>query len=193
MNSPGFALAYAITERGACHRRAWVTVREQSLRPASTEGRARLVKELYDKRVPLDSGVLCTVPVELGGITLEEIASKLFYYVTGQGFTKRDMDDLADRVATLLRLFNLREGLTKEEELKLAPRTFEMEVTAPNEGKVFTREMLQEMVDEYYSLRGWDRDGVPERATLERLGLAGFMAKDNLLDYSKKMQKGFSE
>ena len=56
-----------------------------------------------------------------------------------------------------------------------------------------TREMLQEMVEEYYSLRGWDRDGVPERATLERLGLAGFMAKDNLLDYSKKMQKGFSE
>jgi aldehyde:ferredoxin oxidoreductase len=71
----------------------------------------------------------------------------------------------------LIRLFNLREGLTKEEDLRLAPRTFQREVTAPNEGKIFTKEMLEMMVDEYYLLRGWDRQGNPKGETLERLGL----------------------
>jgi aldehyde:ferredoxin oxidoreductase len=177
INSLGFALAYAITERGACHRRSWVTLREQHLKPGSTQGRASLVKELYDKRVPLDSGVLCTVPTELGGITIEEVAGKYLYYVTGQRFTRADMDDLADRVATLLRLFNLREGLTKDEELAFPARTFEAEATPPNAGKVFTKEMLQEMVEEYYRLRGWNRNGIPHRVTLERLGLSDFSKK----------------
>jgi aldehyde:ferredoxin oxidoreductase len=171
MNSPGFALAYAITERGACHRRAWVATREQSLKPASTEGRASLVKELYDKRIPLDSGVLCTVPIEVGGITVDDVAVNLLSPVTGWKFQANDMEDLADRVATLIRLFNLREGLTKEDDLRLAPRTFQREVTAPNEGKMFTREMLEMMVDEYYALRGWDRQGKPKEETLRRLGL----------------------
>lgn len=176
MLSPAFALAYAISERGACHRRAWPPVKEQGLKPGSIEGRAQLVKELYDTRIPLDSGVVCTVPTELGGITMEEIA-KLYAHVTGYEFTEQDMGDLADRVATLLKLFNMREGLNKDEELRLAPRTFEIEVTSPMEGQCFTREMLKIMLEEYYQMRGWDKDGIPEKETLERLGLMAFVSQ----------------
>ncbi len=177
MLSPAFALAYAISERGACHRRAWPAVKEQSLKPGSIEGRAQLVKELYDTRIPLDCGVVCTVPTEVGGITMEEIA-KLYAYVTGHEFTERDMRDLADRVAALLKLFNIREGLNKEEELRLAPRTFEPEVTSPMEGQRFTREMLKRMLEEYYQMRGWDQDGIPKKETLERLGLTDFISQE---------------
>jgi aldehyde:ferredoxin oxidoreductase len=31
---------------------------------------------------------------------------------------------------------------------------------------------LDEMLDDYYEVRGWNRDGMPETKTLERLGLA---------------------
>lgn len=62
--SPAFALAYAITDRGACHRRAWpTTVETKSLKPFTSEGRAALVKKLYDDRIPLHCGVVCDVPL----------------------------------------------------------------------------------------------------------------------------------
>ncbi len=38
-------------------------------------------------------------------------------------------------------------------------------------GEAITRTDLEGMLDEYYALRGWTRDGVPKEETLVRLGL----------------------
>jgi len=41
----------------------------------------------------------------------------------------------------------------------------------PWKGEAVDREGLEQMKDEYYSLRGWDREGRPTQETLQRLGL----------------------
>jgi aldehyde:ferredoxin oxidoreductase len=39
-------------------------------------------------------------------------------------------------------------------------------------GAHIDRDRFQAMLDEYYAHHGWDRDGAPTAATLERLGIA---------------------
>ena len=75
------------------------------------------------------------------------------------------------------RLFNLREGLTREDLKKgdmLNHRYFDepcrrgaIDVV----GKVIDREKFKKMVDEFYEHKGLDQNGVPKPETLKRLGL----------------------
>jgi aldehyde:ferredoxin oxidoreductase len=86
-----------------------------------------------------------------------------------------DMDGLrtaADRAWTLLRVINLREGLTREADSP--PREwfrgagFKDYLT----DEPVTREMLDRMIDDYYDEQGWDREsGIPTRERLEELGI----------------------
>lgn len=165
LQSQAFALSFATTERGACHRRAWSVVEEH----LSNEDRAKLVKRLYDRRIPWHCGLLCDIATELPGLGPADAA---FYLsaVTGWEFTEGDMEVLADRVASITRAFNVREGASRKDDT-LAPRTFQTETSGPQKGKRFTPQMLDAMLDKYYALRGWDRDGRPTRATLERLDM----------------------
>jgi aldehyde:ferredoxin oxidoreductase len=167
--SPGFGLTYAITERGACHRRAWPTLKERSLPPFSSEGRASLVKALYDQRIPWHCALMCDVPVLLLDLAHAD-AAKMLSTVTGWDFTSGDMQDLSERVASLIRAFNIRAGATREDDT-LAPRSFEPESSGPAAGRTLTRTMTNRMIQEYYALRGWDTEGVPTKRTLENLGL----------------------
>ena len=179
--SPGFALAYAVADRGACHRRARPFVAEQTLTPFVTEGRAKLFKALYDERIPWHCALCCDLATCTVGLDFKDAAS-IFHAVIGWEFTEEDMQTLADRVASLIRVYNIREGATRADDT-LAPRSFQKESNGPIEGKVFTREMLNSMLDEYYALRGWDREGVPTVETLDKLDL-GDVAKQ-LKKYGK--------
>jgi len=163
--SPGFALGYAATERGACHRRAWFVVEEH----LTNEDRAKLFKRLYDRRIPWHCGLLCDIATEMSGLGPADAA---FYLsaVTGWEVTEGDMNVLADRVASVTRAFNVREGASRKDDT-LAPRTFQPEISGPQKGKKFTPQMLESMLDKYYALRGWDREGRPTRDTLERLDM----------------------
>jgi aldehyde:ferredoxin oxidoreductase len=48
--------------------------------------------------------------------------------------------------------------------------------SGPIKGKTLTSEQYEAMLDEYYDDRGWDREGVPMKATIEKLGLAEFLS-----------------
>ena len=178
VSSPGFALAYAVADRGACHRRARPFVAEQTLTPFVTEGRAKLFKALYDERIPWHCALCCDLATCTVGLDFKDAAS-IFSAVIGWEFTEEDMQNLADRVASLIRVYNMREGATRADDT-LAPRSFQGETTGPAAGKVFTKEMLNSMLDEYYALRGWDREGIPTTETLDKL---------DLVDVSKQLQK----
>jgi len=43
----------------------------------------------------------------------------------------------------------------------------------PSKGAFIDRNEFQKMLDEYYELHGWDKDGFPKKETLERLGISG--------------------
>jgi aldehyde:ferredoxin oxidoreductase len=169
VSSLSFALAYAVADRGACHRRARPFMAERTLTPYVTDGRAELFKALYDERIPWHCALCCDLATCTVGLDFKDAAS-MFSYVIGWEFTEKDMQILADRVASLIRVYNMREGATRADDT-LAPRSFQIETTGPVAGKVLTIEMLNSMLDEYYALRGWDREGVPTAATLSRLDL----------------------
>jgi aldehyde:ferredoxin oxidoreductase len=75
-----------------------------------------------------------------------------------------------ERGVTLMRIFNLREGFTKEDDR--LPERFN---TAPQQGPLkgikIDPAAHREAVETYYQLLGWDRDGVPTRACLTALDL----------------------
>ncbi len=72
---------------------------------------------------------------------------------------------LGERSYNLERLFNLREGLTAEDDT-LPDR---MTKTPQLEGRPDTVVRLDKMLPKYYKTRGWDKNGVPKPAKLKRL------------------------
>jgi len=167
--SPAFGLVYAIVERGACHRRAWPVLAEQELEPYTTKGRAKLIKNLYDQRIPWHCACTCDVAVSLPGLDHQD-AANLLSAITGWDYPLEEMQNLCERVASLIRVFNIREGASCKDDT-LAPRSFQPDERGPAEGKALTPAMLDAMLDEYYALRGWTKEGVPKEENLEKLGL----------------------
>jgi len=99
---------------------------------------------------------------------------KVLYYNTGLEFTPTELWAVAERSYNLERLFNIREGLTRELDT-LVDRYFDEPAPrgAPDViGSVIDREKFTKMIDEYYEHHGWDENGVPRLETLKRLGLA---------------------
>ncbi|MEX1315030.1 MAG: aldehyde ferredoxin oxidoreductase C-terminal domain-containing protein, partial [Desulfotignum sp.] len=102
---------------------------------------------------------------------------EVIYYNTGLEFTPKEIWDAAERCNNLERLFNLREGLTRNDPKKgdtLNHRYFDEPCRrgAPDViGKRIDRDKFNVMIDEFYEHHGWDKDGVPTSETLKRLGL----------------------
>ncbi|RJS79399.1 aldehyde ferredoxin oxidoreductase [Candidatus Bathyarchaeota archaeon] len=165
----GMALAYATSDRGACHQRAWTVRAEISgeLAPRfSTKGRAKFVKETQDERAMCFSLVLC----DFAPLKIEHFV-KLLNTATGFNFTVEDYLKTGERIWNLTRLFNVREGITREDDT-LPPRFMEEPLPeGVTKGQVVTKEMLNQMLDEYYTLRGWDENGIPTKEKLKELEL----------------------
>ena len=165
----GMALAYATSDRGGCHQRAW-TVRaeiEGKLEPKySIEGRAKFVKETQDERAMCFSLVLCDfAPLEPS--CMLELLNK----ATGFNFTFEDYFRIGERIWNLTRLFNVREGVTgKDDNLPTRFMREPLPEGAPK-GQVITKKMFDKMLEEYYVLRGWDKNGIPREEKLRELDL----------------------
>jgi aldehyde:ferredoxin oxidoreductase len=103
--------------------------------------------------------------------------TKVLRYNTGLEFTPREIWDIAERCNMIERLFNLREGLQREDLKKgdmLNHRYFDEPCRrgAPDVvGRVIDREKFKKMVDEFYDYKGLDKNGVPKTETLKRLDL----------------------
>ncbi len=171
--SPAFALLYAITDRGACHRRGWpVIIEDKVCKPFVIEGRPKLVKELIDIRIPLHCGVVCDFPYNVGGIKTDEYAT-IVSTITGWDITTNELRILSDRVASLIRAFNIREGASRSDDILAWRSMSEPLPDGPGKGHYITKQMLDSMLEEYYDLRGWDKStGIPTYETLEELGLS---------------------
>ncbi|MEN6461734.1 MAG: aldehyde ferredoxin oxidoreductase family protein [Syntrophomonas sp.] len=164
-------LSYATTNRGACHVRAFMPALEIYGLPVqvdrlATEGKAAWVKIYQDNAGAVDaSGSCCFVTF---GITTKEIAEELTA-VTGVQYSEEDFIKAGERIWNMERLFNLKNGFTREDD-KLPPRLLKDPIKAgPSKGHV---NRLNEMLDEYYTLRGWDENGVPSQSKIEELNIS---------------------
>jgi aldehyde:ferredoxin oxidoreductase len=169
----GSGLSYAVSPRGACHRRAWPPAKEilGNYPPYTAEGKAEMIRQLYDDNCVLHSLLVCDMPGKFIPLTLDDYAN-YFHAVTGEPVSRNDFLHIAGRVETLVRLFNLREGFTRADD-SLPHRTLREPLPdGPGKGQSVGEENLNRMIDEYYACRGWDPAGVPTEATLKKYDLA---------------------
>jgi aldehyde:ferredoxin oxidoreductase len=166
----GMGLAMATSNRGACHLRGSTYWSEllgvpKLTDPLTTEGKALLVKEFQNFAAVVDSSGMCIFCFR--GIWQEEMVP-LLNSVAGLDFTHESMLKAGERIWNLERLFNLRAGLTKEDDTLPRRMLEEPAPRGPAKGHVVP---LAEMLEEYYRLRGWDADGVPTEEKLRELEL----------------------
>jgi aldehyde:ferredoxin oxidoreductase len=108
----------------------------------------------------------------LGLTKLTEDHVKIVRLVTGLDVTIEDLITIADRVYTLERAFNIREGESRASDT--LPKRFMTEPipSGPAAGKYVPQKVLDKLLDETYEKRGWDKQtGYPTQKTLKRLGL----------------------
>jgi len=169
----GSGLSYAVSPRGACHRRAWPPAKEilGGYPPYTAEGKAEMIKGLYDENCVLHSLLVCDMPAKFIPLSLDDY-SNYWQAVTGESLSKNDFLTIADRIETLIRMFNLREGLTRKDDT-LPYRTLREPLPdGPAKGQFIGEKNLNRMIDEYYACRGWDSAGVPTASTLQKYGLS---------------------
>jgi len=148
----GMGLAYATSDRGACHLRATFYKSELSgqIAPDQLKGKARLFVDYEDKMTLFDALILCRFYRDL--ITWKDLEG-IIQSACGISLKKRELKAMASEITNLARNFNQREGLTKKED-KL-PQRFFREVLQET-GKTIQPEDLEFMLKEYYQLRGWN-------------------------------------
>jgi aldehyde:ferredoxin oxidoreductase len=91
--------------------------------------------------------------------------------VTGLEVTGEELRIAGERILNLERCFNVRNGLTPQDDYMVCRRIIEEPPDGPGKGKAISW-YLKGMINEYYSFLGWDeKSGKPWRSTLKRLGM----------------------
>ena len=161
------ALAYATSDRGACHRRAR-PVEAEALEGTdwTTADRVETVIEEQNRRAVLWSLVADDFVAEV----LESDLGAEWLAAVGREYEPAELRRAGARIWTLVRLFNVREGFSRDDDA-LPDRLTEPLENGPNDGAAIGRDAFAEMLDRYYERRGWDERGRPTRATLAELDL----------------------
>jgi len=90
--------------------------------------------------------------------------------VTGLEYNSGTLKELARRVITLEKVFNILCGLTRDDDW-LPDRFYSETIRAKDFTAICRREEFQKMHHEYYDSLGWDRNGKPTEKTLKELQL----------------------
>ena len=152
----GMGLAYATSDRGACHLRATFYKPELAgmIPPEQIEGKAEMFLEFEDRLTIMDTLVFCRFYRDF---YLWDVLEDIIPKVTGLPADKETLRKKAKVIATVIRKFNLREGMTARDDC-LAPALHRPQTDS---GMVITESELNTMLKEYYELHGWDENGVP--------------------------------
>lgn len=90
---------------------------------------------------------------------------------TGWDFTVQELIEVGERITALSRAFNIRNGLTPEQDIRVSPRYESTLIDGPFKG-LSVAEVQKQVAGDYYRAKGWDeKTGKPLPKTLRRLGL----------------------
>lgn len=171
-------LGYATSNRGACHLQGGsyffekvATLPEVGIMEVldrfREDNQGLVQSRLQDTMGIMDSLKLCKF-LFYGGINLTIIAGWLCA-LTGDDYTVADLLNAGERIFNIKRLYNIKCGITRADDN--LPRRI-LEEPRPDGGAAGNLPPLAEMLAEYYQARGWDSEGRPTLATLERLSLS---------------------
>ena len=165
----GMGIAYATSNRGACHLRAYTPAAElnimpfQSLKadPLEWKGKGELTKVFQDVHAVSDSLDICKFSAFAEG--MEEYAAQ-FNAMTGLNYSVEELLRCGERIYNLERYYNNLAGFREGSDY-LPKRFLEEPSTVPgSEGHICE---LPEMLEEYYAARGWENGVVPEEKLRE--------------------------
>jgi aldehyde:ferredoxin oxidoreductase len=165
----GMGLSYAVSCRGACHLRS--TVQVQELRGMidrfGYDQKPQYVVDFENRYVIFDSLIICRF---IRDIATWERLPTILRALTGADLTVGQLKETANKIVTLARLFNIREGITASDD-DLPLRFFQDALPqGGSQGKIVEKPKFTEMVKQYYTLRGWGAEGMPESAKKESIG-----------------------
>lgn len=168
----GLALAYGTSNRGGCHLGAYMVAPEALRKPKAIEPRTFTGKPSYvaifqDTFAAVDSLVVCKFAYLGAG---QEEYANILTAVTGEIFTADDLNMIGERIWNLERLYNIREGFTKNDDF--LPNRF-YEKTGLENASIENIDLIHydKALTEYYQHRGWTNEGVPGDHKLKKLGL----------------------
>jgi len=166
----GIGLAYATSNRGACHLRGYTIASEVlgipvKTEPVESEGKPELVKAFQDATAAFDSAGICIFTSFAW--TLADVAPQL-QAACGDEYTMEHLAHIGERIWNMEREFNNAAGFTKADDTLPKRLLTEAAKTGPGKGVV---SKLPEMLPKYYDVRGWDSEGRPTAQTKQRLGL----------------------
>jgi len=173
--SPGMAFAYGTSPIGAHHKDAWVIAWE-----VSTANRFSYTKEKVEKVIEHQrwrGGMFeCLTTCRLPWIELDfglHWYPKYLKAVRGEEISQQEIFELGDRIYALIRAYWVRENGGWSREMDCPPSRWFDEPWNQGDlkGSKLDRARYDEMLSWYYELRGWDENGIPQKKTLERLGL----------------------
>ena len=163
----GQALSYATSNRGACHMQGYLISPEILGSPVfmdrySIEGKAEIVALFQDISAAVDSLVLCRfLQFAISIDTFKDMLN----IITGLDYTEDELLKVGTRIYNLERKFNSEAGFSRKDDM-LPSRFLEEELS---EGASRNRVVqLDEMLDKYYKLRGWDENGILTEETLKK-------------------------
>jgi aldehyde:ferredoxin oxidoreductase len=166
----GMGLAYATSNRGACHLRGYTVASEVLGIPVKTDplvadGKPELVIAFQDATAAFDSAGICIFTSFAW--TLADVAPQVAA-ACGPEYTMENLAKIGERIWNMERDFNNKAGFTNKDD-NLPPRLMNEAVkTGPAKGLV---SKLPEMLPKYYAARGWNADGTIKPETKQRLGL----------------------
>jgi aldehyde:ferredoxin oxidoreductase len=168
------ALGFAVSFRGADHNRHGAyafDVKGKVDRLKVEKGRGKMVRDMEDTYAVIDSLIICKFSRGTYYKGLVEMA-KLYNLVTGIDMTAEELKRSGERINTIARVINIREGLgRKDDTLPWKVMNMPIPDEGPVKGAVVTQKELDLLLDDYYESRGWTLEGFPTTAKLKELGM----------------------
>ncbi len=169
------ALAMAVSTRGACHNRSSAYDWDFSNRDdsdADTVGKAVIDGEDYS--AVMDSLIWCKFIRKVFDDFYVE-SSVIINEVTGWDMTAEELKKCGERINNLKKLFNIREGWKSDDDTLPHRILTEPVNEGPNEGDRLSENQLNVMIDSYYRVRGWEKDGTIPSQKLKDMDLYTLM------------------
>lgn len=188
----GLSLGFATSTRGADHLRGMPMVEFSKMIPgmklmSDEEAEARfgskdvLSHNSYKKGAALmhyqhesiimDMLEYCRFVKFAPKIANSENFCSLYSYATGIEADENYMTTAAERVYNVERIFGIRMGMGRKDDVLVGKWATEPVPSGPHKGEMIDPEKWEIMLDDYYQVRGWDKNGIPTPNKLKELGL----------------------
>ena len=159
-------LSYATSTRGGSHHDARGIYRDPEVDPGFDDQADYCVRSQHMTAIG-DSLVMCRFLSERAfGMVLDESILPLIKYVTGWDCSLNELETTGERIYNLERMINVQRGVERKMD-RLPYRVMNEPIPdGPVKGRHVPVSEMNTMLDNYYELRGWDKNGIPTEKKL---------------------------